>query len=61
MKKSEEIKTRIIRLYLNKIEKALEMKDALQKFASSHYNHKDMYFLGRGLRLCSSNGRLIKT
>ena len=25
------------------------MKDELQKFASSHYNHKDMYFLGRGL------------
>ncbi len=33
----------------NKIEKALGMKDELQKFASSHYNHKDMYFLGRGL------------
>ena len=33
----------------NKIDKALKMKDSLQKFASTHYNHKDMYFLGRGL------------
>ena len=33
----------------SKIESVLTMKDELQKFASSHYNHKDMYFLGRGL------------
>ena len=33
----------------SKIESVLTMNDELQKFASSHYNHKDMYFLGRGL------------
>ena len=44
----EEIKTHLLEIP-NKIEKALGMKDSLQKFASSHYNHKDMYFLGRGL------------
>ena len=44
----EEIKSELLEIP-NKIEKALGMKDELQKFASSHYNHKDMYFLGRGL------------
>lgn len=44
----EEIKAELLNIP-NKIEKALNMKDVLQKFASSHYNHKDMYFLGRGL------------
>jgi len=32
-----------------KIEKALEMKEELQKYADKHYNHRDIYFLGRGL------------
>ena len=44
----EEIKCELLEIP-NKIEKALGMKEELQKFASSHYNHKDMYFLGRGL------------
>lgn len=44
----ENIKAELLQIP-NKIEQALKMKDALQKFASSHYNHKDMYFLGRGL------------
>ena len=32
-----------------KIEIALEMKEELQKYADKHYNHRDIYFLGRGL------------
>ena len=32
-----------------KIERALEMKEELQKYADKHYNHTDIYFLGRGL------------
>ena len=44
----ETIKSELLQIP-DKIEKALTMKDSLQKFASSHYNHKDMYFLGRGL------------
>ena len=44
----EEVKAELLKVPA-KIEKALEIKDSLQKFASSHYNHKDMYFLGRGL------------
>ena len=46
---NEEIETIKAELLQNKIDKALKMKDSLQKFASTHYNHKDMYFLGRGL------------
>ena len=44
----ETIKAELLQIP-NKIDKALKMKDSLQKFASTHYNHKDMYFLGRGL------------
>ncbi len=32
-----------------KIERALTMKEELQKYADRHYNHRDIYFLGRGL------------
>lgn len=44
----ENIKAELLKIP-TKIERALTMKDELQKFASSHYNHKDMFFLGRGL------------
>lgn len=44
----ETIKAELLQIP-NKIDKVLKMKDSLQKFASTHYNHKDMYFLGRGL------------
>lgn len=44
----ETIKAELLQIP-NKIDKALKIKDSLQKFASTHYNHKDMYFLGRGL------------
>ena len=44
----QEIKTALLDTP-NLISKALEMKDTLQKYASKHYNHKDIYFLGRGL------------
>ena len=47
-KKIESIKSELLQIP-DKIEKALSMKDSLQKFADSNYNHKDMYFLGRGL------------
>ena len=33
----------------DKIETALEMKEELQKYADKYYNHRDIYFLGRGL------------
>ena len=44
----ENIKSELLQIP-DKIEKALSTKDVLQKFADSHYNYKDMYFLGRGL------------
>ena len=47
-KEIEDIKSELLQIP-NKIEKVLSLKDTLQKFASSHYNYKDMYFLGRGL------------
>lgn len=33
----------------NMIEKALEVKDEIQKFVSAHYNAKNIFFIGRGL------------
>ncbi len=32
-----------------KVTKVLEQKETLQKFASKNYNHKDMFYIGRGL------------
>ena len=45
---AEEIKSELLAIP-EKIEKALEMKEELQKYADKHYNHRDIYFLGRGL------------
>ena len=45
---AEEIKAELLAIP-EKIEKALEMKEELQKYADKHYNHRDIYFLGRGL------------
>ena len=45
---AEEIKAEMLTIP-EKIEKALEMKEELQKYADKHYNHRDIYFLGRGL------------
>ena len=45
---AEEIKAELLEIP-EKIEKALEMKEELQKYADKHYNHRDIYFLGRGL------------
>ena len=45
---AEEIKTEMLTIP-EKIERALEMKEELQKYADKHYNHRDIYFLGRGL------------
>ena len=33
----------------DKTERALEMKEELQKYADKHYNYRDIYLLGRGL------------
>ncbi|MEW8996156.1 glutamine--fructose-6-phosphate transaminase (isomerizing) [Clostridium sp.] len=44
----EEIKKEMLELP-NKIEKVIENKEEIQKFASKHYMEKDMFFLGRGL------------
>ena len=45
---AEEIKAELLEIP-EKIERALEMKEELQKYADKHYNHRDIYFLGRGL------------
>ena len=45
---AEEIKAEMLTIP-DKIERALEMKEELQKYADKHYNHRDIYFLGRGL------------
>ena len=45
---AESIKAELLQIP-EKIEKALEMKEELQKYADKHYNHRDIYFLGRGL------------
>ena len=45
---AEEIKAEMLTIP-EKIERALEMKEELQKYADKHYNHRDIYFLGRGL------------
>ena len=44
----EEIKKEMLELP-KKIEKVIENKEEIQKFASKHYMEKDMFFLGRGL------------
>ena len=45
---AEEIKAEMLTIP-EKIERALEMKEELQKYADKHYNHRDIYFIGRGL------------
>ncbi|CAM3013918.1 glutamine--fructose-6-phosphate transaminase (isomerizing) [Hathewaya histolytica] len=44
----EEIKSAMLQLPL-KAEEVLENKEAIQKFASENYMHRDMFFLGRGM------------
>ena len=44
----EKIKTEML-LLLDKVQRILDNKEEIQKFASKHYNEKDMYFLGRGM------------
>jgi len=44
----EEYKNEML-LLPEKAEKVLETKEVVQKFASKNYNHKDMFFLGRGV------------
>lgn len=44
----EEYKNEMLLLPEN-AEKVLETKEVVQKFASKNYNHKDMFFLGRGV------------
>lgn len=46
--KIEEIKAEMLELP-EKVEKALECKEVIQKIASETYMEKDMFFLGRGL------------
>ena len=48
VEEAETIKAEMITIP-EKIEKALEMKEELQKYADKHYNHRDIYFLGRGV------------
>ena len=48
VEEAEAIKTEMLTIP-EKIERALEMKEELQKYADKHYNHRDIYFLGRGL------------
>ena len=45
---AEEVKAEMLTIP-EKIERALEMKEELQRYADKHYNHRDIYFLGRGL------------
>lgn len=44
----EKIKTEML-LLPDKVQRILDNKEEIQKFASKHYNEKDMYFLGRGM------------
>ena len=44
----ESIKREML-LLPDKIQKVLDCKENIEKFASTHYDEKDMYFLGRGL------------
>lgn len=44
----EKIKTEML-LLPDKVQRILDNKEEIQKFASKHYNEKDMYFLGRGI------------
>lgn len=44
----EKIKKELL-LLPDKIQKILDNKEDIQKFASNHYAEKDMYFLGRGI------------
>ena len=44
----EKIKTEML-LLPDKVQRILDNKEKIQKFASKHYNEKDMYFLGRGI------------
>lgn len=44
----EKIKTEML-LLPDKVQRILDNKEKIQKFASKHYNEKDMYFLGRGM------------
>ncbi|MDO4535238.1 MAG: glutamine--fructose-6-phosphate transaminase (isomerizing) [Clostridium perfringens] len=44
----ENIKAEML-LLPDKVQKILDNKEEIQKFASKHYNEKDMYFLGRGM------------
>ena len=48
VEEAESIKAEMLTIP-EKIEIALEMKEELQKYADKHYNHRDIYFLGRGL------------
>ena len=48
VEEAEAIKTEMLTIP-EKIEIALGMKEELQKYADKHYNHRDIYFLGRGL------------
>ena len=48
VEEAEAIKTEMLTIP-EKIERALGMKEELQKYADKHYNHRDIYFLGRGL------------
>ena len=45
---AEEVKAEMLTIP-EKIERTLEMKEELQRYADKHYNHRDIYFLGRGL------------
>ena len=44
----EKIKTEML-LLPDKVQRILDNKEKIQKFASKYYNEKDMYFLGRGM------------
>lgn len=48
VEEAEAIKSEMLTIP-EKIERALEMKEELQKYADKHHNHRDIYFLGRGL------------
>jgi glucosamine--fructose-6-phosphate aminotransferase (isomerizing) len=56
----EELKEELLTLP-EKVEEALKHKEVLQKFASSTYMNKDMFFLGRGLDYAVAMEGSLKT
>lgn len=60
LKEIETLKNELLSLP-EKVSEVLEHKEVLQKFASSNYMHRDMFFLGRGLDYAVAMEGSLKT